>query len=1521
MRILGSVALPVLFRGDARARAVETRVVEGLPYAFIVGADFFRKNGSLLDFRPGMGFRPVPSAPWVPFLATTPHAPAAASPLCIARDRFCLLTTRENPPLPERPRTPTEMPSYEDIAWEDDVSFEWDVRHVPESTTVEGFTTRAVEAAAVGPQPQDRQLVMILPTERFDLERDAVVGVARAVMWWTPGSPVYCKLVNRGKGTVSIEGSRVIARMVALNVRDQPGFESLFDTSPAASDPPLLPRETAPPRDASAPTDPSTRVRVEDVNMGTLGSLKKQQLVEVLAAFIEDGLFPIDPKRVPACMNGELELPLINEFCTPFAAKQRRFSPEERRMIRAEIQQLVDRGVIRCSISPWAAQCLCVKKKDGTLRLCIDWRELNKLLVSDSGGLGDMHAIFDGLKGKKYFTQLDLASGFHQMEIAEKDRYKTAFRDADGMLWEFTRAGFGLTVLPAAFTRRVKSALGHLPGVFSWLDDILIASDTWEEHLATLTLVLTRLLAAGLSVNFAKCIFGAASQEFLGMIVDRTGLYPAPSKLVAIARMPRPHTVEELRTFLGLTGYLRQFVPNYSLTAAPLTNILRNKAFASKRARKLPIPWTTAEQDAFHSLRGTLASPTVLAFPDLERPFELHTDASSLGVGASLMQTIEGVTRAVAFASHRFSRTDARRGPTERECMGVLWSVDHFRPYLAGRQFKLVTDCSALTWLFRSRELCPKLHRWALRLMEYDMVLEWKAGVEHVVPDALSRLPVAGTAGVDVDDSFPDDSSFAVEGASAETLGPELDGVRLADLDPTPTAQADDAVALAPPPPPAPGAVDSNLSALRVLPFAMCAVLDAEPRGLRRSGRTRTPSVRLQPIGDAQLPPVGETRLWQDEHVAGPTPVDAVPPAPPLPALPPSPVHRSHDDIGEVLAARGEVPRSSAGPDGRGTSAIDRAAQVLTRPSILAQRQRDDTLLGQVRKSLSEKANTGQGGRVDKRYDLGADEVIRYDDGKGRKLPAIPDSMVADIIALVHTMHGHAGIGATLSLLRDHFHWPTMTRDTRQYVLSCSCRRRKRPQSRRVAMMPGRPLEPWDELQIDILKIDTPSLTGNNYILLVVDRASKFPFGFPLETKQAVGVARVLVELCLTFGVPRTIRCDGGSEFGAEVVKHLCRWLRADIVFGAADHPRGQGSVERLGGWLQELLAELCRSWPDRWDEYVSPSIWIKRTLPDTALPSHMTPFELLFGRKPRTTLDSLVPLTYETDTEGGLDNFVERRKQNLREVRLALERRHEFRVAARAKANATIERSSAGVAVGRHSLVLVRETESRRHRDRRGRKLQHDLYTGPWKVTDVIQPGLSVEVSLHGRKKRCRRVSTADVKPFHLRPPSLRHSIADEFATYAWGPDFKLPGGAAELSEFVSIADCRRSRSGTRLVWEYKGKSGSGAVSDWLSEEVMLQSFTPLQLDGFVALWHLYHPQQANDLPPVPINARAPPSRAEALKLFPIGFTFWKELEGGVNLRGQVFDFLHPYWRVRYSDQNWEELSRRELERLPVCR
>lgn len=466
-------------------------------------------------------------------------------------------------------------------------------------------------------------------------------------------------------------------------------------------------------------------------------------------------------------------------------------------------------------------------------------------------------------------------------------------------------------------------------------------------------------------------------------------------------------------------------------------------------------------------------------------------------------------------------------------------------------------------------------------------------------------------------------------------------------------------------------------------------------------------------------------------------------------------------------------------------------------------------------------------------------------------------------------------------------------------------------------MMPGRAIEPWEELQMDILKIDTRSLSGNKYILLLVDRASKFPFGFLLPSKETVGVARILNELCLTFGVPKNICCDGGGEFGSQVVTHLCRWLRADIRFGPADQPRGQGSVERLGGWLQEMLAELCRSWPDRWDEYVSPAIWMKRVLPDLSLPADMTPFELLFGRAPRTSLDSLVPLARETERPGGLDNFVERRRQNMREVRLALEKRGDGQAAARAKGNASIVQPSAGVKVIQGSLVLVRESASSRYRDARGIKLQHDLYTGPWTVTEVLQTGLSAQVSMRGRKQRSRRVSLGDVRPFHVRPSHLRHSLADEFALYAWGPDFKRPDDSENSIRFDSLVTCRQTTSATGTpTWQFKGKLRDGAISDWLAESLMLEHFTPLQLDCFVALWHLYRPP-ADHPPPPRRKSGAPLSREAALRLFPIGFVLWKDFGVGMRLQGQVYDYRDRYWRVRYSDNNWEELTRRELENL----
>ena len=211
------------------------------------------------------------------------------------------------------------------------------------------------------------------------------------------------------------------------------------------------------------------------------------------------------------------------------------------------------------------------------------------------------------------------------------------------------------------------------------------------------------------------------------------------------------------------------------------------------------------------------------------------------------------------------------------------------------------------------------------------------------------------------------------------------------------------------------------------------------------------------------------------------------------------------------------------------------------------------------------------------------------------------------------------------------------------------------------------------------MSVGTEGLSRNRYLLLVVDKASKSPFAFPLPSKQAEEVARHLLQLCLTFGVPRVIRSDGGGEFEARCIQHLCRWLKADIQYGPADHPRGQGAVERLGGWIQDVLSELCVPWPERWDEYVPPACWIKQSMPDPALPGNMSPFEILFGRKPRTSLDTLVPHMDDSEAAEGLDSFIEKRRQVLREVRQVLEKKLQSRIATRERVNAGIAKNIGG--------------------------------------------------------------------------------------------------------------------------------------------------------------------------------------------------------------------------------------------------
>ena len=264
-----------------------------------------------------------------------------------------------------------------------------------------------------------------------------------------------------------------------------------------------------------------------------------------------------------------------------------------------------------------------------------------------------------------------------------------------------------------------------------------------------------------------------------------------------------------------------------------------------------------------------------------------------------------------------------------------------------------------------------------------------------------------------------------------------------------------------------------------------------------------------------------------------------------------------------------------------------------------------------------------------------------------------------------------------------------------------------------MAMMSARLLWPWEVLEMDLQVLKQVSSAGNRYIV-VADRASRFVFAYPLESKDSVGVTRNLLELLLTFGVPLLIRSDAGGEFTTKVVAHLCHWLRVQLDHGLADHPRSQVAVERMGGWLQEVLAELCKSWPARWDEYVSAASWILRNTPDPCLPSGRTPFRIFFGHDARTNLDALTPGLDGDDFRTGLNNFVAEKHQTFLELWGILKKRQEDKNRRRVRHNAANMRHSSVERARVGGVMLVKEADIRRAQEGTHAKLLHEHWTGP---------------------------------------------------------------------------------------------------------------------------------------------------------------------------------------------------------------
>ena len=407
----------------------------------------------------------------------------------------------------------------------------------------------------------------------------------------------------------------------------------------------------------------------------------------------------------------------------PVRQPLRRYPPAHMEAISTHVDNMLNQGIIEPASSPWASNIVLVRKKDGSLRCCIDYRQLNAVTKGDAYPLPRIDSCLDAMSSAKWYSTMDLRCSYHQVSVDPKDRDKTAFICPRGM-YRYKTMPFGLCNSGATFQRLMDVVMSglHLEVCLVYLDDIILFSTTVDEHLERLVRVLDRLRTAGLKLKPEKCSLFQKSVSFLGHVVSENGISTDSAKTQAVAAWPTPTTLKEVRSFLGLAGYYRRFVKNFAQIAAPL-NALMRKGESFK--------WTPEAQASFDTLKAMLTSPPILAMPNDSGDLILDADTSDHSLGAVLSQVQNGTERVIAYASRSLDRREVNYCITRKELLAVVYAVKYFRQYLLGRSFKIRTDYATLTWLRRTPDPDRQQARWLEILEEYDFQMEHQPGVTH----------------------------------------------------------------------------------------------------------------------------------------------------------------------------------------------------------------------------------------------------------------------------------------------------------------------------------------------------------------------------------------------------------------------------------------------------------------------------------------------------------------------------------------------------------------------------------------------------------------------------------------------------------------------------------------------------------------------------------------------------------------------------------------------------------------------